>query len=230
MALVKCKECGNQISKSAKACPACGAPVKKGVGLIGWIFVLVIVLPIAWNYGSSMGKPESAVTSPAKPSAPAQASATPATPTTPVEPVAEKPDWHYGETQDSMTEEPMRYAVFDSPTRAFFDFPYEVKGGSTLSVIIRKSGRLGEDVLFKIDKGHVVCHRSSCEVAMKIGDGPVKTVQGVPAQAGNTTTIFLASPADLKPALMAGRPFKVEVQFYKSGTKTFAFEPPPLKW
>ena len=29
MALIKCKECGNSVSEKAKACPSCGAPVKK---------------------------------------------------------------------------------------------------------------------------------------------------------------------------------------------------------
>ena len=29
MALTKCKDCGQEISKKAKACPACGAPVGK---------------------------------------------------------------------------------------------------------------------------------------------------------------------------------------------------------
>ena len=28
MALIKCTECGNEVSTKAKACPNCGAPVK----------------------------------------------------------------------------------------------------------------------------------------------------------------------------------------------------------
>jgi hypothetical protein len=31
MALIKCEECGNQISDKAQACPACGAPVNGGL-------------------------------------------------------------------------------------------------------------------------------------------------------------------------------------------------------
>lgn len=30
MALIKCKECGKEISDKAKVCPNCGAPLEKG--------------------------------------------------------------------------------------------------------------------------------------------------------------------------------------------------------
>lgn len=44
MALIKCHECGKDISTEAKTCPACGAKVKKPkkpVGPVGFFFVLV---------------------------------------------------------------------------------------------------------------------------------------------------------------------------------------------
>jgi len=43
MALMKCKECGTDVAKSAKTCPKCGAPVPKGVGT-GCLTVIVGVL------------------------------------------------------------------------------------------------------------------------------------------------------------------------------------------
>lgn len=42
MALVKCKECGSEVSTEAKACPKCGAKPPKKVGLLGWIAVLFV--------------------------------------------------------------------------------------------------------------------------------------------------------------------------------------------
>lgn len=53
MAVGKCKECGGQVASSAKACPHCGAKVQKKVGPLGWVFALVVVLPIAWIIGSN---------------------------------------------------------------------------------------------------------------------------------------------------------------------------------
>jgi len=49
MALKKCHECGQQVSTSAKACPRCGAKVKKGMGcgsMIVAIFVCCVVIAI----------------------------------------------------------------------------------------------------------------------------------------------------------------------------------------
>lgn len=42
MALIKCKECGSEVSTEAKACPKCGVKPPKKVGLLGWIAVLFI--------------------------------------------------------------------------------------------------------------------------------------------------------------------------------------------
>jgi hypothetical protein len=44
MALLKCKECGNEVSDQAKACPKCGAKVKKRWGVIKTVLVSVLGL------------------------------------------------------------------------------------------------------------------------------------------------------------------------------------------
>ncbi len=58
MALVKCKECGHEVSKKAKSCPACGAPTPKRTSLLTWIiagfFALVIIRAI---FSSSTAPP-----------------------------------------------------------------------------------------------------------------------------------------------------------------------------
>ncbi len=43
MALVKCKECGSQVSTEAKHCPHCGAAVPKKTGAITWIVLGLFV-------------------------------------------------------------------------------------------------------------------------------------------------------------------------------------------
>lgn len=42
MSLIKCHECGGQVSSAAKACPHCGAKPRKKVGIIGIFFALFI--------------------------------------------------------------------------------------------------------------------------------------------------------------------------------------------
>ena len=49
MALVKCKECGTQISSSAKTCPSCGkAQTKSSTKVIGGLFIVMVVL-LVWG-------------------------------------------------------------------------------------------------------------------------------------------------------------------------------------
>jgi hypothetical protein len=58
MALTKCKECGNEVSKSAKTCPKCGAKLKNSVfakvlyGLLGF-FVFAMLLDTVTTYFAS---------------------------------------------------------------------------------------------------------------------------------------------------------------------------------
>lgn len=59
LALIKCKECNNEVSTEAKICPKCGAPVMasikflnmltKAVFLIGLIFLIIIWFTISNN-------------------------------------------------------------------------------------------------------------------------------------------------------------------------------------
>jgi hypothetical protein len=62
MALIKCKECGNQVSTSATACPQCGAIPPKDSSQLGIAFVLVIVAIIGYtlitNYKNHAHKTE----------------------------------------------------------------------------------------------------------------------------------------------------------------------------
>ena len=50
MALIKCKECGNQVSSKAEACPNCGTTLKKKkigcLSAIGAVFLIFIVFGI----------------------------------------------------------------------------------------------------------------------------------------------------------------------------------------
>lgn len=47
MSLIKCKECGKEISKNAKSCPHCGEKIEKNnlfLEIIGTIFILWIIV------------------------------------------------------------------------------------------------------------------------------------------------------------------------------------------
>ena len=68
MALIKCKECGKEVSKKAETCPHCGAPVKKKGGSAGCLTIIllgIIVFAIIGSinsYESSVGSRTSSYT------------------------------------------------------------------------------------------------------------------------------------------------------------------------
>lgn len=69
MALLKCKECGNQVSSEATACPACGAKPPATTSILTWIvagIALVGVLQCASREVSSPSQPPARVKSEAE--------------------------------------------------------------------------------------------------------------------------------------------------------------------
>ena len=44
MALINCKECGRQVSKTAAFCPGCGAKLPKQIGMLGWFILLAFTV------------------------------------------------------------------------------------------------------------------------------------------------------------------------------------------
>jgi hypothetical protein len=58
MALIKCRECGRDISNQAKSCPQCGAKVKKPVGPLGIFVVLVLAAVVVSSFFISQKETE----------------------------------------------------------------------------------------------------------------------------------------------------------------------------
>lgn len=102
MALVKCKECGEQVSTKAKTCPSCGAKAPKRTSLVTWL-VLVIIIVGAWGAVFNSGTPSRRSPS-YTPSASAslRPTTTPTAASTPT-PAAPRPAWQYQISRDQLT-------------------------------------------------------------------------------------------------------------------------------
>lgn len=59
MALVKCKECGAEVSTKATSCPKCGAKPPKKTSIITWMVLLFIVASV-WLSATTDSPPASA--------------------------------------------------------------------------------------------------------------------------------------------------------------------------
>lgn len=88
MAMIKCRECGAEISASAKTCPKCGAPTKKKskiLRFLKWIvglFILLVVIAAIFGKKEGGSRQTAAVTSPPQSASPSPAAAADAPPAT----------------------------------------------------------------------------------------------------------------------------------------------------
>lgn len=62
MALVKCKECGAQVSTKAKTCPSCGAPNKKRLTMVALIGYAILAFLMLGAIGSCIDRHEASLT------------------------------------------------------------------------------------------------------------------------------------------------------------------------
>ncbi|CAE6906866.1 conserved protein of unknown function [Pseudomonas marincola] len=212
MALIKCRECGGQISSKASACPGCGAKPKKSVGVIGWIFVIFIVLPVAWSIGTGVGKnnSENLAKSPAL-----------------SVDVADKPKplkWSKSEFKDAMTDQVTTVVSAKSTNNTVFEFPYNKAGGSRLTLSFRGKGS-DFDAYFRIDEGQMQCSYRDCRFSIRVSDGPVQKWTGLQSTTNDSDLMFVRDAKQLEKIVKSGKPFRVGIEFYKAGERVFEFEP-----
>ena len=213
MAVKKCKECGGKVSTSAKTCPHCGANQKK-VGVIGWLFVLVFVLPLGWSIGSSMNND-----SPAHPSAADGGAVS----NTSDSYESSTPKWKYSSYEDDLTSEIVKTASIYSTNSVRFSFPYRKAGGSRLEINFRKK-RNAFDAYFRIEKGQILCSTLECKFKLRIGDRPVQTWTGLPSTTHNSDIMFVRDAEDFRDIVASGAHLRIGIEFFKAGRQTFQFE------
>lgn len=115
MALVKCKECGHEISKKADSCPNCGAKPPAKTSAFTWIVLTVIIL-FVW-----IANQEPSTTS----KLPAASNSTSPNKSGSNKPKPVLPSWRHSTSSDEMTGEVQAFAF--SPRTGATDpmnFPY----------------------------------------------------------------------------------------------------------
>lgn len=114
MALVKCKECGSEVSTKAKKCPSCGAKAPKKTSLVTW-FVLAVIVFVAYAATNTSEHEQKLIAN--------TSSQNQSINTIKREPV--KPKWTISESKDEMTGKFSAYAFSPNtfPTKKM-DFPY----------------------------------------------------------------------------------------------------------
>lgn len=230
--LINCKDCGNQVSKNAAACPNCGAKIKR-TSVLTWVAAIFIGLLVF----SSVMSINSVNTPSVEPDALASASSEPAVVEEAVKGdediIAEPPtiasNWQYDESVDEMRGESSYFAINKSTNAATLDFPYGE--GVELSIIIRDDAQHGQDILFAVNKGQLFCSYQDCYVSVKFDDGAVQKFTTTEAEAGSSEVLFLAEDvASFVEKLKNSDMVMVEVNFFDHGNEQFKFNVSGLEW
>jgi RNA polymerase subunit RPABC4/transcription elongation factor Spt4 len=103
MALVKCKECNEEVSTKAKTCPKCGAKAPKKTSLFTWL-VLIIIVVFIYSASKTPTSNTSNVTTSTKSNTPVKIKEVVKKTPPP------KPSWNTTTSKDEMTGEFSAYA------------------------------------------------------------------------------------------------------------------------
>ncbi len=205
MALVKCKECGNEMSTTAAACPKCGAKRKKPVGIVG----VVVVAALAF-FVYKMFSGASEITE-------ARAAAS----------VQEAAAWSYRDTTDAGSGAKGKAASISAAKQLSLKFPYQ--GPNQPVLTIRKQGA-STDVLVSIAKGQIICPPLSCKVGVRFDDGKVEQFTGTMPTDHSSTTIFLAPEKKLIEKIKKAKTTTVVLTIFQEGDNALEFKTADLTW
>jgi zinc-ribbon domain len=220
MALIKCKECGTEVSSKAETCPKCGARVAAkpmGCGtLIGVIFLGGIIIS-AFSSIFSSGT-ESDTSSP--PTSPSSTSIAQTAPTP--EPKLPGSQWSYHQSNDAMGKGAIYQAQVSSSNTVDFDFPYS--GAQHASLTLRIHPRYGKDIIFSIEKGQFLCHSyEDCTVLVRFDDEQAVNYTAVGAADNSTETIFIRNYGRFVEKMLKAKRVRIATNIYQQGAPVFEF-------
>jgi len=230
MAMVKCRECGKEVSSQAKACPNCGikdpAPrtsLAKVFSIIGMILVAIVVFKCSFGVGESIDK----ATNPRNDNfTPPGASSTTPVPAPLPPPLARQ--WRYSDEVDTMRKRSTKTAETTSLEELEFPFPYNKKPNyATLGLISKADG--SKFAYLSIDHGQFLCHTYDCPVNMQVDGQPVKRLTGSAEGSGRADTIILPYGPTLA-LLKKGQVLTVEANFFQQGSRQMLFKIEALDW
>ena len=246
MALTKCKECGHQISKTAAACPNCGAKVKRTslfTKIVGGFFAFIVLMMVIGHLSVEEERSKKVAEEAAQRQA-VQVRLAAMTPEQQAEEEQKRKEqerarqeaeqrrlglkWNYEERQDAMGRGTIKNAFVKSLNQVEFAFPYRDAQRATLQ--FRVHPKYGKDVILAIDRGQFLCAFDGCTVNVRFGTGkPVAHRASEPAD-HSTTVLFIRNYEQFVANTKKVDKVSVEAQFYQEGNRVFEFDVSGLKW
>lgn len=127
MALVKCKECGSEVSTKAKVCPKCGAKAPKKTSLFTWLVAVILAMVMFNAFTSDPSSPPTSSASSGTSSSNSETSSSSSgeSSTRSSTTTVRAPEWSTFDSSDEMTGDQSSYAISPKTTTTSpMGFPY----------------------------------------------------------------------------------------------------------
>lgn len=131
--------------------------------------------------------------------------------------------WSYRSEDEGLGSGSVRHATVQSSNTVSLDFPYAGTQHATLQ--LRRHPRWGNDVIFSIERGQVLCHSyGDCSVQVRFDDSKILRFQGSEPADNSTEYVFIPAFSTFMKRLPAAKVVKVEVSIYQAGNHVFEFD------
>jgi len=219
MTIIKCKECGKEVSSKANICPNCGIKISKSMGCgtaIGIVLIVFIVLVVIsgphTNYVES-SPPKSDQSNIQTIDSSLQQN------------ISKKPgdQWVYQQSNDPMSKDLVYQAQVFSTNTVNFDFPYS--GEQHAALTLRTHPRHGKDIIFNIARGQILCRSyDKCTVLIRFDDQDPVKYTALSAADNNSETIFIENYNKFAGQMLKAKKVRISVNVYKEGSPVFEFD------
>ncbi|MGX4640872.1 hypothetical protein [Massilia sp. SYSU DXS3249] len=131
--------------------------------------------------------------------------------------------WSYYVVEEKMTGGKRKTASVESTNTVDFDFPYS--GSQHGRITLRIDPRHGKDVLFRIERGQILCPSyEGCRVQIRFDDEKPSSFAASAAADHSSDVIFLDDYPRFLTKLRKAKRVRVAVNIYQQGTPVFEFD------
>ena len=130
--------------------------------------------------------------------------------------------WEYSQNEDKMSGGTIYHARVSSSNTVEFDFPYSGVQNATLA--LRIDPKYGKDVIFRIEKGQILCNSyEDCSILVRFDDEKATNYSAIGAADNSTETIFIRNYGKFVEKMLKTKLVRISTNIYQQGAPVFEF-------
>jgi outer membrane lipoprotein-sorting protein len=143
--------------------------------------------------------------------------------TSDVQEIASNSQWSYDQQEDKMTGGTTYLASVVSTNTVNFSSPYN--GIQNARLTLRSDVKYGKDVIFRIEKGQILCNSyDSCTVLVRFDDEKPTQYSATPPSDNSSETIFISNYGKFVDKIRKAKLVRISPTVYQEGSPVFEFD------